>query len=281
MQKLTYSISTVITISLLILTSCSTNVEEEEISLKGDNITAELTQSSQKTTESTQSTPQIYDVNTNSPKTDEVKQKLTSILKDSLNESSKENNNTANLQEPEKLDPNMDEAVISEDNDTRQQTLVTPINDSDNTRVKATVSGYNETTNSIEKTIVVTVDGNYSVAQIDANPQLADQAEVTVTFETQSGQTLFSQTYTKQNWNNTDVPKLGESPTMNSCYWDCMANYGYTFSGWQFAYSTTLLGSTGGFMSSGPLGALAGLSTTLGVHTGCGWGCFASWIWFD
>lgn len=269
---------------LLILSSCSTDVQQKEkqISLKGEKVTAkymqEINNSANSSSEQTGNSFELYEVNTNSPEAKVVEQKLASILNDSLSESSKNTINMSAPPEPTRHEPEMDEAYIREDSETGQQALVTPINDGVDTRREVTVSGYNESTNSIEKSIVVTVQGNYTAAEVVANPQLADQAELDITFQAETGEILFSHTFTAQNYNNMSAAKA--AVTTSSCYWDCMISGG-GLNGWLFGYTSTLGGIAGTFASSNVVGALLGASAAIGVHTGCFYGCLASWLWYD
>lgn len=130
-----------------------------------------------------------------------------------------------------------------------------------------------------EKAIVVTVQGNYSAAEIDANPQLADQAELDITFQSQTGQILYSRTYTAQNYNMVAPAAMGTSIDPASCYIDCMVNFGY-LDDWPKIYVTALGIYASYFAETNLVGALLGVASIIGVHTGCFYGCLAAWIWF-
>jgi|AntDeeMinimDraft_5_1070356.scaffolds.fasta_scaffold21232_2 hypothetical protein len=142
------------------------------------------------------------------------------------------------------------------------------------------MSGYNESTNSIEKSIVITVEGNYTAAEMDANPQLAEQAEIDVTFESQNGQIIYSNTLNSDNYNNTSAARIATAAGPFGCYGDCILSGGHTFSGWTFHY-TNLFVSALGIGASTVFSAVATFGTSLAIHGGCVWGCLASWLWFD
>jgi hypothetical protein len=171
----------------------------------------------------------------------------------------------------------MEGAVIREDNETVRQNLITLVNNGLSTRKEVTVSGYDESTNTIEKSVVVTVQGNYTADEVEANPQLAQQAELDITFKSESGQILFSKTFTADNYDSVGKPSTARA---FSCYGDCMGNFGYLDS-WVYGYTSALGGFAGSFASSNLVGALLGGSTVIGVHSGCFYGCVGSWIWYD
>lgn len=283
MEKLTYYVTKVAVLALfaglLMLPSCSTDVQQEEISLKGKKVTDSFKKAVNKSSLSADenSSVEVYEVNTKSPKAEIVKEKLTSILKDSLNESSEDNGDLSSLNDPGLEEPNMDDAYIREDTETEgRQALVTPIEDGDNTTRIATVSGYDEATNSIEKTVTVTVDGNYSAAEVEANPDLAEQAELDVTIKAQNGEVLFSHTYTADNYNDPPAKTIAGGPV--GCYIDCMTNIGY-LSTWEQIYLGAIGPIAANWASSSVVGALLTAAAIIGVHSGCFYGCLAQWIW--
>lgn len=226
---------------LLILSSCGTDVQqkEKEKSLKGEKITAQFFRNNPNKkilgtsaccSNDEKSSVEIYSVNINSSKAEELSQ----IIKNDLIKFSrkKDSENTSAYKKPKKIgDPNMEESIIAVDEESGRQVLLTPINDSDKTTNKYTFAKYNELSNTVGSFYYYTAKISIPLSSLEENPELRDNASIYIQIKDQYGNIRFSNTFTKDN--QSSYQKIAKN---ESCMTNCFNTVYEGFSWWEKLY---------------------------------------------
>lgn len=199
----------IITILLLMVGCDAFNESDEEISLKGENITKEYFNSLSEKFKSSDinNSVQVYSINTNSPKAKELEEKIIEHLESNANKTTK--NLSGNLNTEQLAEPVMDDAIILED-ESDYEVVITPIDNHNDLSNEFSYTNYDSETNSFEsETFYYKAVSNMSESQMESN---LDEAMVDVFVRDQQGLLVYNETFSKDFFSKTTSDKgIGQS----------------------------------------------------------------------
>lgn len=240
--------------------------KKEEISLKGDRITAEIDKNNIAISDSEccskgQNLYEVYEVNTNSPKAKKLKKRIKQTL-EKLNSKSKQGNNSSYDVLPGVQEPDLENSTIVENTNNGREILVTPIYNGSETINQRAYTPYDSETNSVSSQIFFyEATTNLTASELNAietNPQVADEATVQFEVKDQNGIILYSKSFNKTQFNNIQSisnTTIAKQPTSTSCFGDCFIKIVKNLP-W-YSYALCMLQ---------PVPCLTGVAITCGLH---------------
>lgn len=195
-KYLEYKYLSLILIFSFTLVSCNdTKISQEEIPLKGEKITDQNTRTATKyfnVNSNTNTKFEYYTVNTESKKANKLKRKIKKHFQNiNGNSGSHSKSSPETISSPESV--SMDDAMIVEDTNSGEETIVTPIDDSNTSTNQLSFTGYDSEKNlTSNETYYYEAETNLSDSELSSieqgqTSQLPSNAELQVEITNQAG----------------------------------------------------------------------------------------------